>query len=318
MDEGLLGGLAEGIQSGLASYKDARRMKMDAEAQAKQAALQQRQLALSEAKDQMEFDPTAGKYGLSKQGLIEKQNAEYLKGLSSDYDIKRDPTGLITGAQQRFKQKTIDPMANELREQRLQDIKTRAEEKDMALQVPGVGKAMTPQDAKDLKEATRAKQNFDSKIDEMIALRKEFGGEVLNREAVERGKQLSNDLLLEYKNMAKLGVLSASDEKIINSIIPKDPLEFKLSGTGGDPILNRLAKFKEDANKDYQANLGLRLRPGQEQKGLLAKQAPTQEAPKSAKDLAAIEWATKNQNNPKAQEILKLHGIGEVKNAVAR
>ena len=97
MDEGLLGGLAEGIQSGLSSYKDARKMKMDAEAQAKQAALQQRQMALSEAKDQMEFDPTSNKYQLSEQGRIDKLNKEKLSGLEKNYLPTYDEKGSVTG-----------------------------------------------------------------------------------------------------------------------------------------------------------------------------------------------------------------------------
>lgn len=146
----------------------------------------------------------------------------------------------------------------------LKDTKdTRAEEKRSALVTP-YGLANTPDDAKKLKEAYESKQSFDAKIQEMIDLRKEFGGETFNREAVARGKQLSKDLLLEYKNMAKLGVLSKSDEDIINAIIPKDPLEFQFSSmVGQDPIMNNLQKFKADSDRDFQTRVKTRTKAGQ-------------------------------------------------------
>lgn len=132
------------------------------------------------------------------------------------------------------------------------------DDKQMARYVPGQGMAYTSDDAKQLKEAQETKDGFDRKIQEMIDLRKEYGGEVVNRVAVDRGKQLSKDLLLAYKNMAKLGVLSQADEDIINAIIPSDPLAFQFT-PGGDSILNRLEKFKGDVQKDYESKLKQRI-----------------------------------------------------------
>lgn len=144
--------------------------------------------------------------------------------------------------------------------QELQQLKI--EEKQNQLQTP-FGLAQTPDDAKQLKSAAEEKANFDRKIQELIDLRKTYGGEIGNREAVARGKQLSKDLLLAYKNMAKLGVLSQSDEAIINAIIPPDPLEFRsplAAMQGQDPVLNNLQKFKDDAEADFQQKLMNRLR----------------------------------------------------------
>jgi hypothetical protein len=136
------------------------------------------------------------------------------------------------------------------------------EEKLAQLQTP-FGLANTAQDAKDLKEGFESKRSFDSKIDEMISLRKKFGGEVANREAVARGKQLSKDLLLEYKNMAKLGVLSAADEAIINAIIPDDPLAFSAASlVGQDPILSNLQKFRQDSENNFKTKVATRTRAG--------------------------------------------------------
>jgi len=134
--------------------------------------------------------------------------------------------------------------------------------------VSGYGEANTIEDAKDLKAAIVSKRSFNSKIDELIALREsKAGGAILDREAVARAALLSKDLLLAYKDMAKLGVLSVADEKILNAIIPPNPLEFNsplAAVQGQDPILNNLKQFRADSEKDFQTRLSIRLRPGQQ------------------------------------------------------
>lgn len=141
----------------------------------------------------------------------------------------------------------------------------REKEKNEGLATP-YGLANTVDDAKQLKEAHEAKKNFDNKIEQMIALRTENkGGALFDREAVARGKQLSKDLLLEYKNMAKLGVLSKSDEDIINAIIPADPLEYNspvAAIQGQDPVLKKLTSFQSDSNKDFANRIQTRTRAG--------------------------------------------------------
>jgi hypothetical protein len=148
----------------------------------------------------------------------------------------------------------------EARDERRFQSGIRMDEKRQALTTP-FGLANTEQDAKDLKGAFESKRSFDRKLNELIQLRKDYGVEYLNRDAVARGKQLAKDLLLEYKDMAKLGVLSQSDEKILNAIIPDDPLgqDFAL---GQDPILHKLTKFKEDSDADFQTKVGTRTRAG--------------------------------------------------------
>jgi hypothetical protein len=147
------------------------------------------------------------------------------------------------------------------KKQELQDLKI--QEKQNQLETP-FGLAQTADDAKQLKAASEEKANFDRKIQELIDLRtSKGGGEMLDREAVSRAKQLSKDLLLAYKNMAKLGVLSSSDEAIINAIIPADPLQFNsplAAMQGQDPILNNLKKFKADSDADFNQKLMNRLR----------------------------------------------------------
>ena len=131
------------------------------------------------------------------------------------------------------------------------------------LYVPGIGIAKNSDDAKKLKDATVAKHSLESKIKEMIELReKHGGGTIINREDVARAQQLSKDALLSYKNMAKLGVLSKSDEDIVNAIIPSDPLKYNsplAAIQGQDPILSNLKKFLGDINEDFDNTVSLRV-----------------------------------------------------------
>lgn len=118
------------------------------------------------------------------------------------------------------------------------------------------GRAISPKHADTIREASLTKKQFDRDISELIALRKKYGAEMLNTDAVGRAKALSKDLLLSYKNLAKLGVLSKSDEDIVNAIIPSDPLQFNISSFWGqNPTLTVFTKFKEDLDKDFNDTL---------------------------------------------------------------
>jgi hypothetical protein len=135
-----------------------------------------------------------------------------------------------------------------------------AREKD--LYVPGIGTAINADDAKNLKDAAGVKNAFDRKIDAMIALRtKHGGGTIWNRDDVALGKQLASEALVDYKAMAKLGVLSDSDTKLINKVIPEDPLAYAWTADG-DPIGAKLAGLKSGTDEDYKKNVSLRLKTG--------------------------------------------------------
>ena len=140
------------------------------------------------------------------------------------------------------------------------------EQKQEELKIEGIGYAKTAQDAKDLKEAVISKKSFDNKLSQLIALReKHSGGAILNRDDVGDAKSLSKQLLLDYKNIAKLGVLSQSDEHILNAIIPSDPLEYNspLAGIQGqDPILTKMKSFQKNTQVDYDTRLNLKLQGG--------------------------------------------------------
>lgn len=141
------------------------------------------------------------------------------------------------------------------------DAKAARDAEKRAGRMTPYGEAQTEDDAKKLKDASELKDSFDRQLDELIALRKSKGAEVLDRDAVARAKSLSNDLLLKYKDLSKLGVLSKSDEKILNEIIPQDPLQWNASSLWGqDPTLTKLEGFKGDVAADFQNRLNTRLR----------------------------------------------------------
>lgn len=199
-------------------------------------------------------------------GMTAAELKRGLPTLEKIYSVEQAKQGRIDAAKERSfirnesaEERRENKRRDDARYQKEQSDKLT--EKEFKLTTP-YGLANTEQDAKDLRDAHESKRSFDAKIDEMIALRKKHnGGAIWNREDVERGKQLSNDALLEYKNMAKLGVLSSSDTNIINSIIPTDPLEYKAAGLlGQDPILTKMEKFKADNDNSFKEKVKTRTR----------------------------------------------------------
>lgn len=159
------------------------------------------------------------------------------------------------------------------------------------------GMARTEDDAKQLKSAAETKAKFDSQLQELINLRKDKGVEYLDRNAVARAKQLSRDLLLGYKDLAKLGVLSQSDENILNDIIPADPLGQDWA-PGQDPTLHKLEKFQGDVTRDFDSRLDQRLRDPNNQK----RQKQQQKFPMQVKKGNQVATVSNEQELKEARE----------------
>ena len=260
---GLQGGNA--LQAGMSVAKqqeDTRKGRLSEFDKQKTQYLADRDDAASQEKLKREMDPNSAESKMAQSLAIEMgMSPERANGLSATKFKEFSPS---LQKIYEIRERKLD--RNDAREERRMQIGNKLEEKQQTLKTP-FGLANNEDDAKKLKDAYESKSNFDNKIDQMIALReKHHGGATFNREDVARGKQLSKDLLLEYKNMAKLGVLSASDEKIINQIIPEDPLQYNSpveSLQGQDSTLARLKAFKSDSDKDFQTKLNTRVRdPG--------------------------------------------------------
>jgi|GEM_PF-1723445 len=216
-------------------------------------------------KDAERLRGTLDKYRLAKSQAQAKakENMAQLLGKKEDRAAQHQNDMALVREKARLEQgrpqKESGP--TEYQQFAMDERKRKAEQEAEALEVPGVGTARNKDDAKVLKDAAQSKQSLSRKLQEMVALRKKYGAEFFNREAVGRGKQLSKDALLEYKNLAKLGVLSQSDRDLVEAIIPEDPLA--MDGVlGQDSIMSNLEKFSGDVDKDFQAGVALRTRGG--------------------------------------------------------
>lgn len=169
----------------------------------------------------------------------------------------------------KFKQESL----KERRAERAHEKGLKDAEKEEQLTTP-FGKARTADDAKKLKDASEKKEKFDRIMQEMIDLRnKHNGGAMWNREDVARAKQLAGDAKIIYKDLANLGVLSASDNVLIDQVIPADPLEYNISGLARqDPTKKKLESFKSDVQKDFETTVRNRTREGTAPKTVARKQ----------------------------------------------
>ena len=201
-------------------------------------------LSWQDRQNQLVYDETLGKLALSKASAEKKRQFE------EEMKFKNRSLEEQIAARKELAQMTAQSKKDELGIKNVERARER---------MTPFGEARTSEDAKKIKEAAELKANFDNKLDEMIALREDHGGgATLNREDVNRGKQLSKDLLLAYKEMAKLGVLSVSDMNILNKIIPDDPLAYTFT-PGQDSIMSNMRKFKADTEKDFASKLSNRL-----------------------------------------------------------
>lgn len=89
-----------------------------------------------------------------------------------------------------------------------------------------MGQAKTKNDAKIVKDIYTSYEGSRTNLDELIDLRKSKGAELMDRKSVNRAKTIAADLTVQYKDLAKLGVLSKDDYRLLERLIPADPLQF--------------------------------------------------------------------------------------------
>jgi len=241
--------LIQQSRASLATKQDATRQEMARQEAYKLGQLSQLENKLGEITNKFK-SPKAKEQANILLSQIGQAKLNYQTNLQGQIEAKAARDAQVALDKQKV---NLSSAANLLKKQELQQ---KAMDKKY---VPGVGVALTEADAKDVKDISIAKEEFDDKLSELIALREEKGGEVLDREAVARGKQLSKQLLLKYKEMAKLGVLSQSDMDIVESIIPADPLQFELV-PGQDPTMENLRALKEDLQKKYDVTIKTRIK----------------------------------------------------------
>lgn len=77
-----------------------------------------------------------------------------------------------------------------------------------------------------------------------------LGSAVIGSEESDLAQQASTELLLEMKSLASLGVLSKSDERLLNRLIPDDPTEWKFDEGRIDAVLRQLQGMLDKGIKD--------------------------------------------------------------------
>lgn len=125
--------------------------------------------------------------------------------------------------------------------------------------VPGVGIALTPDDAKKAKEAKGAYEGAVSKLKELIKLRSDKGAEVLDRASVARGKSLAAELITDINTVKSLGALDKGTIEILDKVIPSDPLESNLStwtlGIASDATSAQMKQALKQLSTTYKSNM---------------------------------------------------------------
>lgn len=145
-------------------------------------------------------------------------------------------------------------------------------EKQQKLFIPELNQfALSEDDAKKTKAELAETSNLLSQLNELIALRKSKGAEVMDRDAVARSQALAKSIQLTLKSdaFAKLGVLTGPDLAILESLVPSDPLESNISTwTGGlapDTTLSQLDEVRSQLERGVTSKLKSRGFQGGEQ-----------------------------------------------------
>lgn len=136
--------------------------------------------------------------------------------------------------------------------------KTETEINTQKFEVPGVGFALTEDDAK-LAKATHATEiTVNKNFNKLIDLRETYGSETINRDVVAVGKLLAADLRIAYKDLAKLGVLSKDDYSILDAIIPPDPTQIDWTSNATYTQITKAKQLLQDKVDATYESLGLK------------------------------------------------------------
>ena len=178
---------------------------------------------------------------------------------------------------------------NDLRQKELKDKKEREE---LALLVPGIGRALTPDDSKKLKPLAAAQNRLVAGIDDIA---KGYGK--LKAESVLKSPILiqqigvqGKDLVMQFKELYGLGAPQQAELKFLYSLAdstPKDIIETLLSDRyAGTSIEQKLNKLKEIVKRNVQEEAKVRLRP---EEGAETSPTPTQPQQPDGGDQVRVE-----------------------------
>lgn len=118
--------------------------------------------------------------------------------------------------------------------------------------VEGLGFAPTAEEAKKVREAKADFEELDSTLEEIKAIREEYGAEFLNRGVVRKQKGLAALALLKIKNLEQLGALDRGAIEIGDRLIPQDPTEVGF-------VTSQIDALQEQFRKNYRSKVEGRL-----------------------------------------------------------
>lgn len=219
MDYGLLGGLAEGIKSGMASYKDARQS-------AQEDAFRKRQLGLEEKSKGLQFNDQTGGY---EQTAEAKYNKKYegLLGAAKEGLVPIEKDGMIEGFQRDqglMKPKDVDPVEQAYKKAQTQ--KLYAETAQLGKQA--TGKQLPPDKVLAVQEGKNI-PNMLSDIKGVLANSTDMFGPVAGRLASanpynEKAKTMDSQLRIASQSFGRYmegGVLRKEDEEKYRHMFPQ-------------------------------------------------------------------------------------------------
>lgn len=118
--------------------------------------------------------------------------------------------------------------------------------------VPGEGLASSPDGAKTARDSQSARNSALPAIDKIIKLRKEYGTEFLNRNAVTEAKGLAVGLQGALRTLITgPGAVSDTERKLMEELMEKDPLSVGLDST----MIKKYETLRGIVERKYQADL---------------------------------------------------------------
>jgi hypothetical protein len=209
---------------------------------------------------------------------------------------------------------------NQLAQQALEGTQARAEkkqeEKEIALLVPGLGRALTPDDAKKLKPLAAAQNRLVAGIDDIA---KDYGklkaeSVLKSPKTVEQIGVQGKDLVMQFKELYGLGAPQAAELKFLFSLIDSDPVSIGktlLSDRyAGTSIEQKLNKLKDIVKRNVQEEAKVRLRP---EEGSETSPTPTQPKQPAGGKIKVQKGKEVFLISPDKLEAAKAKGYTEVK-----
>ncbi len=226
----------------------------------------------------------SSKYGAPESALatkvandeIDKQTKTYATqmAVAHDANLKRQAAAVAAAAQHR--QDKLEDREFELKKMavehgaKLDEIAAKEGGEGTELDVPGVGRAATADDAKQIKDGLASYRAANETIDRMLADRTANGAIIWNPKRTAQAVQAVTSVKMHLKDAFKLGVLSANDDKTLSDIVP-DPGSITTGSMSNqafaDSVVEGLKALKTELKTRVDAQVAARMGARQQASG---------------------------------------------------